>query len=761
MKYLFILLIFLVPSVSNGQAEDRLRQEAEEYFRSHPEERLFVHVAKKEVLAGEDVWFRIYHYSPENNRPIALSRVAYVELITPTGDHVTGSRIRMNAKGGHGYLSIPPTVNSGSYLVKVYTKWMQNFDPAAFFSTQLNVINTFKPLGLTSPPDSADVTMKFTPEGGDIIGGNTSSVGVLFLDGRGRGIGGAGSILSRDSVEVATFETDRSGMGVFRFSPEVGQSYRAVIKQDSQTVREFDLPAVRPRGISFRIDYGTEYFTVRVEEKGTVPGRRYLAILAGGKFRSVQSFASGQSDIRISHNELAEGVNQITLFNNEGEPVAERLVFRMPEDQLRIETGLNKPVFQRREKITLDLASYNNAGERVESDLSVSVIPNVQLTGSSQMDFETFLWLGSELHSAMPGVVLSDLSGQDIHKLLLIYGWRRYDWTAFGGVRQYAYLPELREPLISGSISGSEPATVYFGYPDTLSNIAVARTREDGSFHMETPNYFGSKEIILRHTDEVARELKIQPLFHSGYEPANLPHFNVEPAFAEIIKKQSENLQVENIFYGNQPASRSSDESYYGSPTVSYNLDDYTRFPVMEEVMREYVYGVYVRKRQGSFNFSVLDESQNKAMDTEPMILVDGIPGFTADEIMAIDPLKVRRIEVYRGKYGTGPVMSGGIIAFYTYKRDMAGVELSDNAIRLQYQGLQPFKQFFSPDHSDASRLPDFRTQLFWEPETNTVGGKATIEFFSSDIPGEYLIRVQGLGEHGYAGSATKVLVIE
>ncbi len=36
----------------------------------------------------------------------------------------------------------------------------------------------------------------------------------------------------------------------------------------------------------------------------------------------------------------------------------------------------------------------------------------------------------------------------------------------------------------------------------------------------------------------------------------------------------------------------------YGKADEHFNLDDYTRFPVMEEVMREYVPGVLVRKKR-------------------------------------------------------------------------------------------------------------------------------------------------------------------
>ena len=43
--------------------------------------------------------------------------------------------------------------------------------------------------------------------------------------------------------------------------------------------------------------------------------------------------------------------------------------------------------------------------------------------------------------------------------------------------------------------------------------------------------------------------------------------------------------------------------AFYGKASETYLLDDFTRFPVMEEVMREYVPGVMVRKRKSKEMF--------------------------------------------------------------------------------------------------------------------------------------------------------------
>ena len=70
-------------------------------------------------------------------------------------------------------------------------------------------------------------------------------------------------------------------------------------------------------------------------------------------------------------------------------------------------------------------------------------------------------------------------------------------------------------------------------------------------------------------------------------------------------------MQVQDVYYGDAAIKfkmNSIDSTaFYGKPSERYLLDDYTRVPVMVEVMREYVPGVMVRKRRDGFHFLVLD----------------------------------------------------------------------------------------------------------------------------------------------------------
>ena len=214
---------------------------------------------------------------------------------------------------------------------------------------------------------------------------------------------------------------------------------------------------------------------------------------------------------------------------------------------------------------------------------------------------------------------------------------------------------------------------------------------------------------------------------------------------------------------------------FYFKPYKTYLLDDYTRFTTMEEVMREYVDEVDVRRNGSKFRFLTLNAPASELHNmqpgdalfkNDPLVLLDGVPVFNINKIIAYDPLKVQKLEVVAQKYHFGKISCEGIVSYTTYKGTMEGFTLDPHDLVLDYEGLQQQRIFYSPDYATEdermSRLPDFRNLLFWSPVLNTdVNGKAAFSFYTGDIPGKYLVVVQGLASNGYAGSTSFILNVE
>jgi hypothetical protein len=84
---------------------------------------------------------------------------------------------------------------------------------------------------------------------------------------------------------------------------------------------------------------------------------------------------------------------------------------------------------------------------------------------------------------------------------------------------------------------------------------------------------------------------------------------------------------------------------------------------------------------------------------------------------------------------------------------------MDPHAVVLDYEGMQLQREFYSPvydtDAAAKSRVPDFRSLLYWSPDVSTdLAGKSQLSFYTSDQTGKYIGLVQGITADGDAGSS-------
>lgn len=151
--------------------------------------------------------------------------------------------------------------------------------------------------------------------------------------------------------------------------------------------------------------------------------------------------------------------------------------------------------------------------------------------------------------------------------------------------------------------------------------------------------------------------------------------------------------------------------------------------------------------------------------DTEPLILVDGVPFPDANSLISIDPSMVERVEVVTsatpqfGSRGTN-----GVISIFMKTGYKGQTEVKKNYISYKIPGYSRSKTFVSPDYtaSSDSQNPDFRTTIFWKPDllTDDSGG-ATQQFYAADLVTRYRIVVEGVTESGQPVRAVKYVTVE
>jgi hypothetical protein len=772
-----VLVLLLAQTTGFAQVIEQVKSSFNQYRQRNVQEKIYVHTDKSVYLPGEIIWFKIYSVDASFHQLLNLSKVVYVDVIDNGHNGIMQAKIAVNYGTGSGSLYIPVSVSNGNYTLRAYTNWMKNFNPDYYFEKNITIINPLK-LPDASAKETAPVyDVQFFPEGGSLVGGLNSKVAFKVTAPNGKGLAiYRGAVIDQHSDTVVRFEPLKFGIGSFTFTPAANNSYKAIIKtsQGNKIIKE--LPVVNNRGYVMQLKDNGANLDVTVNCNS---GDNQVFLFAHTrqlvKAALSSSLNSGVATFSIDKSKLGEGISHITIFNSARQPVCERLYFKRPKQLLQIDAAADQPQYATRKKVNINVGTKRANGAAVLANLSLSVYRVDSLQQMDADDIFNYLWLRSDLRGNIEsaGYYIKNQNAEAdaaMDNLMLSQGWRRFQWNNIlnGGSSAFNFLPEYNDHLINAKITNTltgAPAkdiVAYLSVPGKRVQLYASRSDSLGRLVFNTKQLFGPGEVVAQTNPEKDSTYRIDVLspFSEQYSKRITPQLALSADLQKALEQHSLGMQVQNIYALNKikrfydPGVDSA--GFFAQPYKTYLLDNYTRFTTMEEVLREYVREDNIVRSKGRYHIKVLNEKG--FLDGDPIVLLDDVPVFNIDKVMAIDPLKVRKLEVIRDRYFYGPTVNEGVFSFTTYKGDLGGVEIDPHAVVLDYEGLQLKREFYSPVYDTQkatdSRVPDFRSLLFWSPDVNTnAAGKGLVSFYTSDQKGKYVVSVQGINEEGDAGA--------
>ncbi|MEE4197805.1 MAG: MG2 domain-containing protein [Bacteroidales bacterium] len=89
-------------------------------------------------IAGENIHFNAFVTSTPDK---LISKIVYVELITPNGKQIKGVKYRITSSGASGKIKIPTNIYSGNYYLRAYTQYMRNSGPSSYAYQGIKIIH--------------------------------------------------------------------------------------------------------------------------------------------------------------------------------------------------------------------------------------------------------------------------------------------------------------------------------------------------------------------------------------------------------------------------------------------------------------------------------------------------------------------------------------------------------------------------------------------------------------------------------------------
>jgi len=788
--YLFFLLGLLQPGLlvlGQADAMQKLQQQIEQFNAQSLREKLYVHTDKNFYTPGEVIWFKVYAVDCIFNKPLDLSKAVYIEILDKDYKQILSGKIPMSNGLGFGSFTIPASINSGNYLFRAYTNWMKNYGADFFFEKMVTVVNSLKRPGWVAQKTVQNYDVQFMPEGGQLVSGIESRVAFKAIDGNGKGVDCNGFILDKRNDTVSRFQTFRFGMGRFYFLPLPGNEYRAFARLQDGTITPMPFPEIQTAGFVLKCEDHDKTLSVTVSAHEQVGDPAvYLLVQTRQVIKTIKAanVIDGKTEFTIDKDLLGDGISDMIIFNSQLKPVCERLYFKRPGQRMQIELKTDKAEYAKRNQVSLQVQTTDQRHSKIDADLSLSVYLLDSVQTYNEGDIMSYLWLSSELrgHIENPAYYFNDrepkaTEAADI--LMMTQGWRRFSRSVQQGNRSLPeFIPETDGSFVTGQIiykqTGLPAAGVhtYLSVPGQHYFFTGTVSDTDGRVIFNVNSLYGNNEVVVQPAgvDSSRYRIEIDKPFSNEYSSTVLPYVSMPEQFISQLQMHSLGSQVQSAYLGKEQqrylvTSFSDTTAFFGKPDGKYFLDDYTRFKTMEEVIREYVTEARMRRKDGVFRYVVKNTPYQSFFEAEPLILLDGVPVLKPGEMGLFDPLKIKKLEVVARTFYTGPVAYDGIISYSSYDGDLAGFQLPSTAIVTDYPGFLYERSFYSPVYQTEqeinSRMPDFRNVLEWEPKLKTKEGEQLINFYTSDLPGRYLIVAEGISKDGSCGSATEMITVK
>jgi hypothetical protein len=775
-SYCFSLLIACMCITGHANAQDyaaTIQQQFDQYQKKTLQEKVYVHTDKSFYLAGEIIWFKLYYVDGTFHRPLHFSKVAYVEVLDKDNKPVLQAKIALKKGSGNGSFYLPSSINTGHYTLRAYTNWMKNFGADYFFEKPVSIINSLKPLPAAPRDTTQQYQVQFFPEGGNLVRDMESKVAFQATDKYGRGQDFTGVLVNENNDTLLRFHPLKFGIGHFILKPTGQHRYKAIITTTDGRSFTRDLPAIYEQG-------NANTLTVTVTTNLASPAQDVFLLVhtrQSVKVAEKHVFVNGAATFVIDRDKLGDGISQLTVFNNYKQPVCERLYFKYPEHVLEITANSDARQYASRKKINIAVTSKTGAQAQTAASMSLAVYRLDSLQSFDQQDIASYLLLSSDLkgHIESPAWYFSGQTAtikEATDNLVLVHGWRKFSWENIisNTAPAFQYTPEFDGHIITGRVMNTateKPVPnikTFLSVPGIQLQFYNARSNADGQLWFDVRDYYGQNEVILQTEttfDNNTYRVDILPPFSEKYSSFRPAPFTLPAGTPQTLTDHSIGMQVQNNYAGEKLSQFSAPAvdtlPFYGKPFKTFMLDDFVRFTTIEEVLREYVPDVAVRRYDGQLHLKVFDWDIQQYYNSDPLILLDGVP-ISNLKIMAYDPLKVKKLEVITKKYVTGQFIYDGIVSFTTYHGDRESLQLDNRAVILDYDGMQLKREFYSPAYETEqqinSRMPDFRNLLYWSADIQTdQQGLANASFYTSDAKGEYIAVVQGMDAAGNAGS--------
>jgi hypothetical protein len=741
-----------------------------------PQEKIYIQFDKSYYNPGETIWFKAYLFT--GFEPSVASRNFYAELVDENGTVLNRLTAPIAESSTAGSFDIASGFSKNLVYFRAYTAAMMNGDTSFLYVKPIHII--VPPKG----PKNKEATVsaiRFLPEGGDWFAGLSSEMAFKITDQDGLPVNASGYIQSGNGARVLNFATVHDGMGSFSLQPVAGETYTAVWKDANNKSYTTVLPVVKPAGISLHVTDGDGEKRFIIQRSGEVPeADREIKVMAFINQHLVYSARANLTEStgisgRIPTRQFPSGIMQVTLFNSNYKPLAERVCFINNHDYefdadawvpvLNTgKRGLNKGEILLNDSLRANLSiAVTDADMNEPPPNADNIVSHLLLTGDLR---------GKIANPYYYFFSTSDSAAMYLDLVMLTNGWRRYNWDdLLAGKMPVPRFKESNYLALNGQLVGMAPGRI----PPGTELTGILQTKDSSNSFLSLPvdrngkvstdglifydyaklyfQFRDKKQTFDKSMLQVDNGLLKQygkvamgEAYQNPYQKidtvvlANNLKNTVNQSRVAVERKRKEQVLKEVIVKAKAKSNLEKMDEKYASGLFSGG--DARTFDVANDPFANSGFTVfqYLQGKVAGLQINTSNPGSPSLSwrGSSPVLYLDEMPA-DGQLLSSINMSDVAYIKVFSpGATGGISNSGGGAIAVYTKK----GGDVTSKGKGLdfiQVTGYAPFRQFYSPDYATPSSLEgldDLRTTLYWNPYIllNKGNRRFKFQFYNSDI---------------------------
>lgn len=430
--------------------------------------------------------------------------------------------------------------------------------------------------------DKKRIDIKFFPEGGNLSNDLPGHVAWEARTAQGSPIAVTGLLL-KDGEVIDTVETNSYGMGSFQLTPDAESVYALKISSGGYLSGDtiFALPKSRLNHVQLHLPEAVVNDTLSVQIYSLQSTPVQIIIHNYQKdyaiFKTSRLPTSGK--IRLPLDGLSKGLSTITILDQAGRPLAERLFFAHYDKSISAIVHTEKATYGKNDTVKVKIKMADHLEKPIQGMFSVAVVQDSRLRVNFA-DIETSVYLNHNLGMLPPDPLGKGFRNKDyLENILLIKGWRRYTWQDLIGTKAEDTLAHRQTLQLRGYVKMRNralkaPVKVLATSSD---GMAIIESEHNGSFSLHADQLIakdGSRiKLLVNGTHELKYQIDIDdPYIQMNNKLADQleRHYsngvtdNSSTSVQELKGLQhSINLQTVNIKAGKRNGSIN---GYYGEP---------------------------------------------------------------------------------------------------------------------------------------------------------------------------------------------------